>query len=92
MRNRIANHWVRCHDITVLLQGRTPDSGHYVSWVRQEDGTWVQFDDDKMIPRKDEDALGLSGGGDWHTAYMMLWKPQRVPATSKESAPPAEEG
>eukprot|EP00892_Ulva_mutabilis_P003323 jgi/Ulvmu1/1362/UM011_0090.1 len=73
-------------------KGRTPDSGHYVAWVKQEDGIWVQFDDEKMIPRKDEDLLELAGGGDWHTSYVMLWKPQRVPASSNESAPPAEEG
>ena len=75
-----------------VVQGRTPDSGHYVAWVRQEDGIWVQFDDEKMVPRKDEDVLALCGGGDWHTSYMMLWKPLRVPATSNQSAPPAEEG
>jgi len=43
-------------------KGRSADSGHYVSWVRQEDGQWVQFDDDKMILRKEEEVLTLSGG------------------------------
>lgn len=27
----------------------------------QEDGQWIQFDDDKMIPRKEEEVAGLSG-------------------------------
>jgi hypothetical protein len=58
----------------------------------QHDGIWVQFDDDKMIPRKDEDILELAGGGDWHTAYLMLFKPQRVPESSKEAAPLSEAG
>lgn len=29
--------------------------------VVQEDGSWIQFDDDKMIPRKEEEVLTLSG-------------------------------
>lgn len=33
-------------------KGRSADSGHYVSWVKQDDGSWVQFDDDQLIPRK----------------------------------------
>ena len=63
-------------------KGRSADSGHYVSWVKQSDAQWVQFDDDQMILRKEEDVLALSGGGDWHMAYMMLFKAQRVPETS----------
>ncbi|KAI7837315.1 hypothetical protein COHA_008830 [Chlorella ohadii] len=61
-------------------KGRSADSGHYVSWVKQEDGSWIQFDDDKMIPRKEEEVLTLCGGGDWHMAYLMLYRAQRVPA------------
>ena len=46
----------------------------------QEDGQWVQFDDDQMILRKEEEVLTLAGGGDWHMAYLLLYKAQRVPA------------
>lgn len=101
----------------------------------QEDGSWIQFDDDKMIPRKEEEVLTLcgephavvtprcghhfmasrrcacsaqhvphtvcaasgtvcgaihsralplvclcAGGGDWHMAYLLLYRAQRVPA------------
>ena len=51
------------YDLIGILthKGRSADSGHYVSWVRQEDGQWVQFDDDKMILRKEEEVLTLSG-------------------------------
>lgn len=56
-------------------KGRSADSGHYVSWTKSpEDGQWVQFDDDEMILRKDEEVLALSGGGDWHMAYLLLYK------------------
>lgn len=62
-------------------KGRSADSGHYVSWTKHHttDGQWVQFDDDKMILRKDEEVLALSGGGDWHMAYLLLYKAQKVP-------------
>jgi ubiquitin carboxyl-terminal hydrolase 14 len=71
-------------------KGRSIDGGHYIGWTRQRDGSWVQFDDDTLIPRKDEDIIQLCGGGDWHTAYLMLYRAQRVPADTGEatSAPP----
>jgi ubiquitin carboxyl-terminal hydrolase 14 len=55
-------------------KGRSADSGHYVGWTRQEDGAWVQFDDEEMIPRKQDEVLALSGGGDWHMAYLLLYR------------------
>ncbi|KAL4458951.1 hypothetical protein ABPG75_013816 [Micractinium tetrahymenae] len=67
-------------------KGRSADSGHYVSWVKQEDGQWIQFDDDKMIPRKEEEVAGLAGGGDWHMAYMLLYRAQRVPKLEDAAA------
>lgn len=86
-------------------KGRSADSGHYVSWVKQNDGQWVQFDDDTMILRKEEEVLALSGGGDWHMAYLLLFKAQRCPmdiaetvaaaavaAEKKEEAPAAAGG
>lgn len=60
-------------------KGRSADSGHYVSWTKKSDGQWVQYDDDTMILRKDEEVLALSGGGDWHMAYLLLFKAQTVP-------------
>ena len=40
-----------------------------------------------LVGIKDEDILELAGGGDWHTGYLMLFKPQRVPESSKEAVP-----
>ena len=40
----------------------------------QPDGKWIQFDDQEMIVRKEEEVLGLSGGGDWHMAYLLVYK------------------
>ena len=58
-------------------KGRMADSGHYVSWVKQDDGKWVEFDDDKIIPVEEEDIVKLNGGGDWHMAYLMVFKAEK---------------
>ena len=31
-------------------------------------------DDDDIRPVTSEDVLKLSGGGDWHTAYVLLYR------------------
>ncbi|DBB02923.1 hypothetical protein WJX77_004368 [Trebouxia sp. C0004] len=59
-------------------KGRSADSGHYVSWVKQADNSWIQFDDDQLVPKKEEDIVTLAGGGDWHMAYLLLYRAQRV--------------
>ena len=61
-------------------KGRSSTSGHYVAWTRKP-GTnqWLQLDDDKVTPIGEEDVLKLSGGGDWHTAYVLLYSPRGLP-------------
>lgn len=59
-------------------QGRSSSSGHYVSWVRRKGDDWIKFDDDDVSPVTSEDILRLSGGGDWHCAYVLLYGPQRL--------------
>lgn len=39
---------------------------------------WVKFDDDKVSVVSPEDILRLSGGGDWHIAYVLLYGPRRL--------------
>lgn len=39
---------------------------------------WVKFDDDKVSVVAPEDILKLSGGGDWHIAYVLLYGPRRL--------------
>jgi ubiquitin carboxyl-terminal hydrolase 14 len=75
-------------------KGRSADSGHYVAWVRQADGAWALFDDDKIIPKTQEDVLALSGGGDWHMAYLIMYTAVRAPAATPKAAATAvkEEG
>lgn len=57
-------------------QGRSSSSGHYVGWVRQKGDQWMKFDDDVVSPVESEDILRLSGGGDWHCAYVLLYGPK----------------
>ncbi|XP_042484039.1 ubiquitin carboxyl-terminal hydrolase 6 isoform X1 [Macadamia integrifolia] len=61
--------------VSVLThKGRSADSGHYVAWVKQENGKWIQYDDDNPIPQREDDITKLSGGGDWHMAYICMYK------------------
>lgn len=55
-------------------KGRATDSGHYVAWVRDSGTRWFLFDDDKVSVHTEEDVKKLCGGGDWHMAYMCLYR------------------
>jgi len=71
------NNTAKYELIAVLThKGRSADSGHYVSWVKQTDGKWLLFDDDKVREADIEDIKKLSGkgGGDWHMAYLCLYR------------------
>jgi ubiquitin carboxyl-terminal hydrolase 14 len=54
--------------------GRSADSGHYIAWVKKAANEWHKFDDDKVSVLQDADIERLDGGGDWHTAYIVLYK------------------
>ncbi|KAK6264195.1 hypothetical protein SCA6_019629 [Theobroma cacao] len=68
------------YDLVAVLthKGRSADSGHYVAWVKQESGKWIEFDDDNPIPQREEDIVKLSGGGDWHMAYICMYKARTI--------------
>ena len=57
----------------VTHKGRIADSGHYVGWVKKGD-QWVECDDDTVYPVTEEDIQKLDGGGDWHMAYLCIYK------------------
>ncbi|KAG6780376.1 hypothetical protein POTOM_013231 [Populus tomentosa] len=69
------------YDLVAVLthKGRSADSGHYVAWVKQESGKWIEYDDDNPIPQREEDITKLSGGGDWHMAYICMYKARAFP-------------
>ncbi|XP_072111823.1 ubiquitin carboxyl-terminal hydrolase 14 isoform X3 [Mobula birostris] len=66
-------------------QGRSSSSGHYVAWVRRKSDEWIKFDDDKVSVVAPEDILKLSGGGDWHIAYVLLYGPRRLEVIEDEA-------
>uniref|UniRef100_A0A672SSV1 ubiquitinyl hydrolase 1 n=1 Tax=Sinocyclocheilus grahami TaxID=75366 RepID=A0A672SSV1_SINGR len=68
------------YDLQAVLthQGRSSSSGHYVGWVKRKEDEWVKFDDDKVSVVTPEDILKLSGGGDWHIAYVLLYGPRHL--------------
>lgn len=59
-------------------KGRSSSSGHYVAWVRHRQNEWLMFDDENVTPVTEEDILKLSGGGDWHTAYLLIYGPRTI--------------
>ncbi|XP_068648375.1 ubiquitin carboxyl-terminal hydrolase 6-like [Aristolochia californica] len=73
-------HLTGIYDLVAVLthKGRSADSGHYVGWVKQENGKWIEFDDDHPVPQREEDITKLSGGGDWHMAYICMYKARVV--------------
>lgn len=65
-------------------KGRSSSSGHYVAWVKYKDDSWIKCDDSDVTPVSSEDILKLSGGGDWHCAYVLLYGPKilKIPDTN----------
>lgn len=57
-------------------KGRSSSSGHYVGWVRYKEDQWIKCDDSDVTPVSSEEILKLSGGGDWHCAYVLLYGPK----------------
>ncbi|XP_055371484.1 ubiquitin carboxyl-terminal hydrolase 14 [Condylostylus longicornis] len=66
-------------------KGRSSSSGHYVAWVKQKSGSWVKFDDDMVSSVTEEEILRLSGGGDWHCAYVLLYGPKLLEKTEEKA-------
>lgn len=67
-------------------KGRSSSSGHYVAWVRRKGDDWMMFDDANVTAVSSEDILKLSGGGDWHCAYVLLYGPRLLEVTEDREA------
>ena len=63
----------------VTHQGRSAEAGHYVGWVCDRSGQWLKFNDDVVTLVSEDDILKLSGGGDWHVAYILLYRSKHHP-------------
>lgn len=58
----------------ITHKGRAADSGHYIGWVLNDEGKWYKFDDDVVTEVTIKEIKGLSGGGDWHSAYICFYR------------------
>jgi ubiquitin carboxyl-terminal hydrolase 14 len=79
----------------ITHQGASADSGHYTSFVKkqgvrdpvtgkrkEEDGKWWWFNDDKVSEVDTDRIETLSGGGQSHSALILLYR--AVPLTAIE--------
>lgn len=76
----------------VTHQGASADSGHYTAYVKkqgpldpksgvrgEEDGKWWWFNDDKVSEVEADKITTLSGGGESHSALILLYKAIPLP-------------
>ena len=49
------------------------------------------FDDENVTPIAEENILKLSGGGDWHTAYLLIYGPRKFECEDKKDEGASEE-
>lgn len=76
----------------VTHQGASADSGHYTAYVKkqgpidsktgkrkEEDGKWWWFNDDKVSEVDAEKVETLSGGGESHSALILLYRAIDLP-------------
>jgi ubiquitin carboxyl-terminal hydrolase 14 len=70
----------------VTHQGSSADSGHYTAYVKktalpgqEEDGKWWWFNDDKVSEVDSEKIETLSGGGESHSALILLYRAVELP-------------
>ncbi|XP_031552451.1 ubiquitin carboxyl-terminal hydrolase 14-like [Actinia tenebrosa] len=75
------------YDLIAVLthQGRSSSSGHYLAWIKKNDDEWYKCDDDNISRVHSEDILKLSGGGDWHCAYVLLYGPRKLETVQETS-------
>lgn len=70
----------------ITHQGSSADSGHYTAYVKktaqpgkEEDGKWWWFNDDKVQEVDSEKIETLAGGGESHSALILLYRAVELP-------------
>ena len=43
-----------------------------------EEEVWWKFDDDTVTQVKEDEIVKLAGGGDWHMAYLLVYKAKEI--------------
>ncbi|KAK3948058.1 hypothetical protein QBC32DRAFT_352559 [Pseudoneurospora amorphoporcata] len=77
----------------ITHQGASADSGHYTAYVKktgikdpvtgkvgEEDGKWWWFNDDKVSEVEVEKITALAGGGESHSALVLLYRAIPLPS------------
>ncbi|KAJ4413445.1 deubiquitinating enzyme [Neurospora sp. IMI 360204] len=77
----------------ITHQGASADSGHYTAYVKktgikdpvtgkvdEEDGKWWWFNDDKVSEVEAEKITALAGGGESHSALILLYRAIPLPS------------
>ncbi|ESL06041.1 ubiquitin hydrolase [Trypanosoma rangeli SC58] len=54
-------------------KGRSADSGHYVFWGKPRN-QWLVYDDENVASVTEEDVKRLSGVGEGHIAYVLMYR------------------
>lgn len=82
----------------ITHQGASADSGHYTSYVKKdgplldaatgkrgpEDGNWWWFNDDKVSEVESDKIDALAGGGESHSALILLYRAIALPGKEGE--------
>ncbi|KNG44952.1 ubiquitin c-terminal hydrolase [Stemphylium lycopersici] len=81
----------------ITHQGASADSGHYTSFVKkqgakdpntgkrkEEDGKWWWFNDEKVSEVDAERIQTLSGGGQSHSALILLYRAVPLPTVDED--------
>ncbi|KAI4695090.1 uncharacterized protein J4E84_001715 [Alternaria hordeiaustralica] len=81
----------------ITHQGASADSGHYTSFVKkqgpkdpntgkrkEEDGKWWWFNDEKVSEVDTERIQTLSGGGQSHSALILLYRAVPLPVIDED--------
>ncbi|RDW72622.1 ubiquitin-specific protease UBP6 [Aspergillus mulundensis] len=73
----------------ITHQGASADSGHYTSYVKKQssnskeerDDKWWWFNDDKVTEVEGSKIETLAGGGESHSALILLYRAVDLPST-----------
>ncbi|GES63149.1 ubiquitin carboxyl-terminal hydrolase 6 [Aspergillus terreus] len=73
----------------ITHQGASADSGHYTAYVKkqkngngEEDGKWWWFNDEKVTEVEAEKIETLAGGGESHSALILLYRAIDLPTAN----------
>jgi len=75
--NPLQNRQSGIYELFALIthEGRSPDSGHYIGWVRHSKDSWYKFDDHVVSEVSTEHVMMLYGGsGDSPMAYICFYR------------------